>query len=330
MSGEKIAELSSTKLNMLSCTPRFKEKIITLCKSYDVTGSSVENIVNVIQAVGTTDEKNIENAVRAVLESNSSLLYGHTKMRDPPKAEFDLSVLNSSVPAQEIVQMIQNAETYAQEHDAPLDGIRMLFYGASGTGKTELARYIAKKLGKRILLKRASDIVSKGVGDTEKNISAAFYEAESSGQILLFDKADSFFRSRAKAQYEWEITKTNEFLTQMEEFKGILICTTNMKDDMDPATLRRFHICAQFNALDRSGIDRLLKKYFSQFTFSKKQLAAISAYNSVTPGDFGTLASRIRFMQKDAVTADYIIKELIAQQKEKDNENNRRIGFNCE
>ena len=74
----------------------------------------------------------------------------------------------------------------------------------------------------------------------------------------------------------------------------------------------------------------LLKKYFSQFTFSKKQLAAISAYNSVTPGDFGTLASRIRFMQKDAVTADYIIKELIAQQKEKDNENNRRIGFNCE
>ena len=99
----------------------------------------------------------------------------------------------------------------------------MLFYGLSGTGKTELARYIAEKLNKKICLKRVSDIMSPYVGENEQNIAKAFSEAEASGDVLLFDEADSFFSNRQDAVRSWERTLVNEFLTQMEEFNGILI-----------------------------------------------------------------------------------------------------------
>ena len=248
-------------------------------------------------------------------------------MREKTKSSYDISVLNSTIPAEEIVEMVENAKAYAQKNEVEDQGIRMLFYGLSGTGKTEFARYISQKLGKKILLKRASDIISKYVGDTEKNISEAFNEAEQNDMILLFDEADSFFRDREQAQYEWEITKVNEFLTQMEEFKGILICTTNLRNIMDKAMLRRFHICTEFKALNRDGIKKLLKRYFPSIIFSENQVDSLARYDSVTPGDFGSISGRVRFMSPAKITADYITCELIELQKEKDGKSGSVIGF---
>ena len=100
--------------------------------------------------------------------------------------------------------MTQNALDYAERHENANNGIRMLFYGLSGTGKTELARYMSQKLEKDILLKRASDILGMFVGESEKNIRQAFEEAEQTNSILLFDEADSFFADRNNAQHIWE------------------------------------------------------------------------------------------------------------------------------
>ena len=71
--------------------------------------------------------------------------------------------------------------------------------------------------------------MGKYVGDNEQNIKEAFEEAEETDSILLFDEADSFFANRENANTSWERTMVNEFLTQMEEFSGILICTTNLR-----------------------------------------------------------------------------------------------------
>ena len=71
--------------------------------------------------------------------------------------------------------MIINAQNFARTHRNAETGIRMLFYGLSGTGKTELARYISEKIGRKILLKRASDILDKYVGENEQNITGCFY-----------------------------------------------------------------------------------------------------------------------------------------------------------
>ena len=117
----------------------------------------------------------------------------------------------------------------------------------------------------------------------------------------------------------------NEFLIQMDDFNGLLICTTNIKELMDPAMQRRFHIMTEFKALNENGIKTLLTKYFASFIFSQEDITALQNYNSVTPGDFNSLYGRIRFMSKENINNEYIITELLNMQKEKTC--NRKIGF---
>ena len=239
---------------------------------------------------------------------------------------YDLSVLNTSIPAQEIVEMVQNAIANDRKSQGKEKGIRILFYGLSGSGKTNLTHYIAESLGKGIITKNASDILGMFVGESEKNIAKAFEEAKKQKKILLFDEVDSFFRERSYASQSWEITQVNEFLTQMEKFEGIVICTTNLRNIMDKAMQRRFHIMVEFKALKDEGVESLLGKYFPQFDFNEEDIRRISRFQSATPGDFGNLSSRLRFMNQEKVTETYITDELCNMQEEKEL-GKRSIGF---
>ena len=239
---------------------------------------------------------------------------------------YDLSVLNTSIPAQEIVEMVQNAIANDWKFQEKEKGIRILFYGLSGSGKTKLAHFIAESLGKGIITKNASDILGMFVGESEKNIAKAFEEAKEQKKILLFDEVDSFFRERSYASQSWEITLVNEFLTQMEKFEGIVICTTNLRNIMDKAMQRRFHIMVEFKALKDEGVESLLGKYFPQFDFNEEDIRRISRFHSATPGDFGNLSSRLRFMNQEKVTETYITDELCKMQEEKEL-GKRSIGF---
>ena len=89
-------------------------------------------------------------------------------------------------------------------------------YGPSGTGKSQLARHIADELGKPILIKRASDLLDKYVGETEKLMAKMFDEALDEDAVLLLDEADSYLSDRSRASQHWEISQKNELLTQME------------------------------------------------------------------------------------------------------------------
>lgn len=241
-------------------------------------------------------------------------------------SSYDLSVLNTSIPAQEIVEMVQNAIVNDRKSQSNEKGIRILFYGLSGTGKTNLAHYIADAIGKKLLCKNASDILGIFVGESEKNIANAFEEAKEQKKILLFDEVDSLFRERSYASQIWEITQVNEFLTQMEKFEGIVICTTNLRNIMDKAMQRRFHIMVEFKALKNEGVQSLLGKYFPQFDFNEKDIRRISRFQSATPGDFGNLSFRLRFMNQEKVTETYITDELCKMQEEKEF-GKRSIGF---
>ena len=241
-------------------------------------------------------------------------------------SSYDLSVLNTSIPAQEIVEMVQNAIVNDRKSQGKEKGIRILFYGLSGAGKTNLAHFIAESLGKGIITKNASDILGMFVGESEKNIAKAFEEAKKQKKILLFDEVDSFFRERSYASQRWEITQVNEFLTQMEKFEGIVICTTNLRNIMDKAMQRRFHIMVEFKALKHEGVESLLGKYFPHFDFNEEDIRRISRFQSATPGDFGNLSSRLRFMNQEKVTETYITDELCKMQEEKEF-GKRSIGF---
>jgi len=331
MSSSMMKTIAGTKLDKISMEQNLKNQLVNLCGKFRVTGASVDNVVKTISGMdlAKTPEKRVVDDVKKVLEANSALIFGKSKMRDTVNDSYDLEILNTSTPAEKIVRMIENAQGYAEKHgkNTRNSGIRLCFYGVSGTGKTELARYIAEKLNKKIILKRASDIFGRYVGDNEKNIREAFEEAEASNDVLLFDEADSFFTDRNLATVGWERTMVNEFLTQMEEFNGILICTTNLRKIMDPAMQRRFHILCEFKPLDETGIRKLLDSFFGDWEIPENKIQELCSYRTVTPGDFGTLSSKIRFMDEDEITGSLIIDELCKIQEEKEPE--RHIGFAC-
>ncbi len=125
----------------------------------------------------------------------------------------------------------------------------LCFYGAPGTGKTALGEHISRALGKPLIVKRASDLMSKYVGETEQSMAKMFAEAESEKAVLLLDEVDSFLQDRRGAQRTYEVTEVNEMLQQMEHFQGIFICTTNLLDRIDQAALRRFTFKIKFKPL---------------------------------------------------------------------------------
>lgn len=332
MTSEQLRKITQKKLKPLNLQAETESEILDLLSKYNLTGASSENIIKTIKCLGS-ENKNLVTLVHKVVKENANLTSGKKSMRQTVSSSYDIGALNTSQNPDEIVEMIKNAEKFAEKNpNSEKKGIRMLFYGLSGTGKTEFARYISTCLGKDILLKCASDILDKYVGESEKHIKEAFKEAEETNSILLFDEADSFFADRNNATHSWERTQVNEFLTQMEEFSGILICTTNLKKIMDSALNRRFHMIVEFKSLTEDGLDCMLERYFGEYKFTEKQKKSLFEYNSVTPGDFGVLYDKIRFVDAAKISAELIYKELCKIQNEKNNgdngnNSNRKIGF---
>lgn len=135
---------------------------------------------------------------------------------------------------------------------ALIDGLRsraegrFLFYGVPGSGKTALARHMAETLELPYLRQRASDLLNPYVGETEQAIRAMFRRARAQGALLVLDECDSFLSSRTRARHSWEVSLVNEILTQMEDYAGIFVATTNFLDALDEASLRRFDVKIEF------------------------------------------------------------------------------------
>jgi SpoVK/Ycf46/Vps4 family AAA+-type ATPase len=133
----------------------------------------------------------------------------------------------------------------------------LCFHGAPGTGKTALAEHIAQTLERPLMIRRASDLVSKFVGETEQQMAEMFKEAEAEKAVLLLDEADSFLQDRRGAQRTYEVTEVNEMLQSMERHNGVFICTTNLMDSIDQAALRRFTFKVRFRPLTAEQRERM-------------------------------------------------------------------------
>lgn len=128
-------------------------------------------------------------------------------------------------------------------------GISALFYGESGTGKTFAAEILAKKLQLTLYRIDLSAVVSKYIGETEKNLKTIFDAAESGGAILLFDEADALFGKRSEVRDSHDRYANIEvgyLLQRMESYRGLAILTTNMKNSLDKAFLRRIRFMVEF------------------------------------------------------------------------------------
>jgi SpoVK/Ycf46/Vps4 family AAA+-type ATPase len=124
-----------------------------------------------------------------------------------------------------------------------------LFHGPSGTGKTLAALAIARELDVQILRIDLSRVVSKYLGETEKNLAAVFAEAEQSGAVLLFDEADALFGKRSDvsdSHDRYANVEVSWLLQRIEAFGGLAILTTNARQNIDEAFLRRLRYVVEF------------------------------------------------------------------------------------
>ena len=128
-------------------------------------------------------------------------------------------------------------------------GVAALFAGPSGTGKTLAAEVLANALERDLYRIDLSQVVSKYIGETEKNLARIFAAAEGGGAILLFDEADALFGKRSEVQDShdrYANIEVSYLLQRMETYKGLSILTTNLKDALDKAFLRRLRFIVQF------------------------------------------------------------------------------------
>ena len=282
-------------------------ELAKLIKKYSVPMSLVDTAVK--NAKMLNDEKmleytldNLTNAMTGVTPAN--------KISNGVK--FDPNLLNTDKNLEELANQICNKKVM---------NFSLCLYGAPGTGKTAFADYLGEKMGLNVIKKRASDILNAYVGGTEKNIAAAFSEARAKKAILVFDEADSFLQDRSRAVRSWEISCVNEMLTQMENAEYPFICTTNLMDNLDKASLRRFSFKVKYDFLKPEQIVCAFKDFFGKDV----SLNQISNLVYLTPGDFVTVKKQSEFM--DINDVNVLIKMLADEQQTKKMSNTQKIGF---
>ncbi len=204
---------------------------------------------------------------------------------------------------------------------------RLCLYGPPGTGKTSFGHWLAREIGQPLLLQKASDLLSPYLGVTEQKIARAFETAKQDGAVLLIDEVDSFLQDRTQTRHSWEVTQINEMLTQIESFPGILIASTNLIDQLDPASMRRFDIKLHFGYLLPDQASRLLVSYCRNLKLKPPTAADLDLAESLeaaTPGDFAAVARQHRFQPfRDAGG----LLQAVSAESDLKAGRSRRIGF---
>lgn len=181
-------------------------------------------------------------------------------------------------------------------------GISALFAGSSGTGKTMAAEVLGSELRLDVYRIDLSTIVSKYIGETEKNLRRVFDAAEGAGAILLFDEADALFgkRSDVKDSHDrYANIEVGYLLQRMESYRGLAILTTNLKGSIDQAFLRRIRFVVQFPFPDSSQRAEIWRRVFPQQTPTHRLNFDKLAKLNVAGGNIRNIALNSAFLAAD-------------------------------
>lgn len=275
-----------------ACAGVLDDRAITrVASSPELAPAVVSRAADVVRTIGSRlDSASAARAVEFLIDQ-SLQAQGHGSLRQGDAArlpaEYDAALLNADT------DMLQLGEGLATNRTG-----RLCLYGPPGTGKTAYGRWLAERLGMPLMLYTASDLISKWVGESEKNIAAAFRKAKSENGLLLIDEVDSFLQDRSHARQSWEVTLVNEMLTRMEAYSGVFIASTNLMGGLDPAALRRFDLKVCFNYLLPEQAALLLARYLAGLKrepATAGELSRLGSLRNLTPGDFAAVARQNRF-----------------------------------
>ena len=245
-----------------------QDEISTLAQKLDATPAIMENALKVAK-YSKGGAKEVERAAQGITRAVSGL----QAKRKPDNFVYDPKLSKASRDIHDLSAQLKSSGKL---------NFSLCLSGPPGTGKSAYARFLAKELGLEVIQKRASDIFSAFVGETEKQIADAFMEAKEANAFLIFDEADSFLYSRQEASRSWEVTQVNEMLTWMEEHSLPVCFTTNLMDRLDSASLRRFTFHVRFNFMDKDALSLAYKTFFNFTTIPDHGLK----FENLTPGDF--------------------------------------------
>lgn len=280
-------------LHALPLSPLFKS---TLADDRDLTPAQIGTIARVVGNIARDkpDAGDMDSVGVHLHRSAYKLRFA----REPESAhdtaksiEFDADWVNTSIPVRKVMDLFRESS-----------GLTACFHGLPGTGKSALARHIARILDKPVLFKRASDLLRPFLGETEMQLRTMFEEALDEGAMLLLDEADSFLADRTGAKHVWEVQQVNELLTQIERFRGHFIATTNAFDALDLASLRRFDVKVCFDPLcpsQRVGMFNALIERLGVVspedppTCPPDIVTALHGMSQLTPGDFAVVSRKL-------------------------------------
>ena len=280
------------KIIRASCSDLLNERDIERISSVDALAPAVVTRASSVVAAIVDELAETDQAPALELIINNTLeAQGHKRIKrhDPNQLPetYNPAFIHTDTDVESIAAGLKKTKAG-----------RLCLYGPPGTGKTAYGRWLAEQLEVPLLVKRGSDLISMWVGETEKNIAECFQQAETEGAMLLIDEIEGFLQDRREARHSWEVTGVNEMLTQMESFAGIFIASTNLRDNLDQAALRRFDMKIKFNYLLPRQSWALLESHCNSLNLDNPEMslaARLDRLNNLTPGDFAAVMRRHRF-----------------------------------
>ena len=302
------------KKTLLQCNIKInKEDAEELSKEYSLTPSFIATAAKSVQIIGG-GIKEIRQSLNALEKAYNN---GSERAKKPEKKiaeekpiDFNTALLNTDT---DLAKLSEKIKELKRTH------FSLCLYGVSGTGKSAYGEYLAAQLGMPVVKKRCSDLLSKWFGETEHNIAQAFDEAREKRALLIFDEADSFLYDRHNSSHSWEVMQVNEMLTQMEKHEYPFVCTTNLIDNLDKASLRRFTFKVEYKYMTPKQNSLAFEHFFG---IKDVDLSHIS---SLTPGDFVVVKEKAEIMGY-LNDKDELLKMLEMEQKQKEPVT-RHIGF---
>ena len=251
-------------------------EVITKLAQIDISPAVADRAVSFASLVGTTMD-DFQFVTQGIIKATRGYVPQTLNMNSEP---YVPALINAEMDIDLLAEQLCRASSR---------NFSLCLYGPPGTGKSAYARYLAERLGMTVLAKRGSDLISPFVGATEKNIAAAFEEAAESQSFLIFDEADSFLGDRRTLRNSWEVTQVNEMLTWMESHQLPFACTTNLKERLDQASLRRFTFKCHFGYLKPQQVIIAFRHFFGVDINVHRAGSMVN----LTPGDFAVVRKKV-------------------------------------